>query len=706
MTKLDSSPATAYRPLSHRRTTTLDRFFWGVAYYPEHWPEDQWVRHAELMVEAGVNLARLAEFTWDRLEPARGEFDFIWLDRAIDVLQAHGIDVMLCTPTATPPRWLTQEDPGVLRVGADGQPMQHGSRQHASHCHEGFRADCRRISQAMGQRYRDHPAVVGWQTDNEMHCQFSEDHSDASQAGFREWCRLRYNGDINELNEEWGTSFWSQTYNSFEALVTPRDMRPAFLNPAHYLAFCRFLSDAAADFQYEQIEVLRESNPTWWLTHNGMFDHIDYRGRFTRDLDFLSYDTYPMFYNDPKQRPSRHAFNLDRARGWSGNFFVPEHQVGAGGQTSYMLDSPAPREMQHFMMRTLARGADGVMGFRWRSCPFGAEQYWQGIIDHHGVPGARYEEFAAVGKLFRKLGPELLGTWVHAEAAVAGADVDVVDGFSGCSLGLHAPDYMAALSHEAIYAAGVTTGIVHPTDDLSDIKLFVIPHWPMFDGAWVEPLREWVKAGGTLVIGAITATRDMSNNVVLEPAPGVLAELAGVRVDAYARINDAEFRPALLAFEDGATDDVMPKTSDWREALAIDANDKSMQVVARWSGSVPAGWYDGRPAITRKILGRGSVVYVGTYLTTEVLREVMPRCVGWAELKPTLDTELDCVEAVIRTDGRRSFLFVLNTSDRETAALDWPSGWSSYETPAGQDENSGLTLAPLEVAVLLREDLG
>ncbi|MEM6853169.1 MAG: beta-galactosidase [Planctomycetota bacterium] len=695
------------RSLSHVRPTNLETFHWGVAYYPEHWPESAWADHARLMADAGVTLVRLAEFAWDRMEPASGRFEFDWLDSAIASLTKHGIRVMLCTPTAAPPRWMTAADPTMLRVDKDGRVMRHGSRQHVSHCHEGFREHCRRITSALAEHYADRPEVVGWQTDNEFHCHFSEDHSEPARAAFAAWCADRFGGNIEALNAAWGTSFWSQTYTSFEELVTPQDDLPAVANPAHVLDYFRFLSDAVTGFQSDQIRILRRVNPNWWVTHNGLFDHIDYRGRFTEELDFLAYDTYPYFHPDPAKRPAAHAYGLDRARGWSGNFFVPEHQVGAGGQTPAMLDSPRRGEMRHLVYRSIARGADGVLGFRWRSCPSGAEQYWQGVLDHHGQPGARYEEFRLIGAEVARLGPELLGTWVRTDAAVAGADLVVADGFRACSLGLPSPEKVGGDVHRWLYSQGFATGVVHPADDLSAVKLFVIPHWPLFDDEWVPAVDAWVRAGGTLVIGALTGTRDMQNRIVQVRAPGVLSELAGVTVQHFERVNHPEHRPGQLTLvshgseETETASDSIP-TEHWRESLRPVTPDSTIEVVARWTETEPTSWHQDQTAITRQRLGLGSVVYVGTYLTQPVVSAVMDRCVNWANLTPVLPDLPDSVEVVVRTDGRREFAFLLNTDGSRTATVALSTRWSAVvgdDLICGQGRNQHVELPPLGVAV-------
>ncbi|RDZ59696.1 beta-galactosidase, partial [Haloferax sp. Atlit-12N] len=194
----------------------------GVCYFPEHWPREQWESDARQMAEAGIEYVRLAEFSWGVIEPTLGGLDFSWLDEAVDILADHGLNVVLCTPTATPPKWLVDEHPEILQADPDGTPRHFGSRRHYCFNSPRYREETRRIVSEMAAHYADHPAVVGWQTDNEFGCHgtvrcYCEDCS----AAFSEWLAAKYD-DVGDLNEQWGTTFWSQQYASFEAVDPPR----------------------------------------------------------------------------------------------------------------------------------------------------------------------------------------------------------------------------------------------------------------------------------------------------------------------------------------------------------------------------------------------------------------------------------------------------------------------------------------------------
>lgn len=671
-------------PLSHRRPAALDRFWFGAPYYPEHWNAAEREADPPLMAAAGINVVRIAEFAWDLMEPSEGRYEFGFFDEAIARLGRHGVSTFLCTPTAAPPRWLTVEYPETLRVNADGVPLQHGSRQQCCHQSERFRDYSRRITRAMAKHFAGNPHVAGWQTDNEFLCHFSECHCENCQQAFREFLRERHRS-IEQLNRAWGTAFWAQTYRSFDEVLTPRPHKPTWTNPAQTLDYYRFISWGVTRFQRDQVEILRRANPKWTIFHNGLFGHTDYRGAFTRDLDVLGYDNYPFFDQDPNNRPRSQAFGLDRARGWSGNFIVPEQQSGPGGQGNYFHDQPEPGEVRRMAWTSIARGADSLLFFRWRTCRFGAEIYWCGILDHDNVPRRRYEEVKRLGGELKRIGGELLGTSVHVDLAVAQCDHEVFDAHSVLSMGLANPGNVAERIHGAAYDAGYAVGCIHPADDLRGVKCYIVPHWALFHPDWVEPLRAYVAAGGVLVIGARTATHDWNNNHIAESSPGVLRGLCGVTVTEYGRQNRPDRRTLELEL-----DGQRVATEGWYEVLEPSAG---TEVLARWSSRHLAG----QPAITCRAEGAGKVIYVGAYLGDALVARLLPLWARVSGLQPLWPDVPAGVSVVRREKPGAQFWFFINGTDREQRIARVPAG---TELLTGAFAGADWILSPHEVAII------
>ncbi|MBU2486171.1 MAG: beta-galactosidase, partial [Alphaproteobacteria bacterium] len=225
----------------------------GVCYYPEHWPETQWAEDAARMAELGLTNVRIGEFSWSRLEPKRGACDFNWLRRAIDTLHGAGLKVVLGTPTATPPKWLVDEMPDMLPVGADGSVRRFGSRRHYDFSHDGYLEECKRITLMLAREFGEHPGIAAWQTDNEYDCHNTTlSYSTAARAGFQQWLQRKYQSP-EALNRAWGNVFWSMEISEFSEVELP-NLTVTEANPAHVMDFRRYASDMVVRFNKAQAD--------------------------------------------------------------------------------------------------------------------------------------------------------------------------------------------------------------------------------------------------------------------------------------------------------------------------------------------------------------------------------------------------------------------------------------------------------------------
>lgn len=380
----------------------------GTCYYPEHWAREIWEDDARRMVEAGLTWVRIGEFAWSRLEPAPGQYDFDWLDDAIDVLGKAGLKVVLGTPTATPPRWMVDRHPDMLAVDADGKPRKFGSRRHYCFSHEGYKIECGRIVTHLAERYGHNPYVAAWQTDNEYGCHDTTiSYSDAARKAFRGWLRTRYlgngnDGDINALNQAWGNVFWSMEYDTFDQIDLP-NLTVTEPNPSHVLAFRQFSSDQVVAFNRLQVDILRAHSDAP-ITHNYMgrtteFDHF----AVGADLDIASWDSYPLGFLEDRvgadaahQRafarqgdPDFQAFHHDLYRAVGrGRWWVIEQQPGPVNWAQYN-PAPMPGMVRLWTWEAFAHGAEAVCYFRWRQAPFAQEQMHAGLLrpDSIDAPG-------------------------------------------------------------------------------------------------------------------------------------------------------------------------------------------------------------------------------------------------------------------------------------------------------------------------------
>ena len=710
-TEIPSAPISVWRPID---TTT---FLVGAPHYPEHVDESYWERDAERMAAAGFDTVRMGEFAWHIFEPREGLFDFDLFDRNVAILGRHGIKTIMCTPTATPPRWLTVHYPEVLRVDGNGRPMSHGSRQHADTTSPVFRAHSQRITRAMAEHYRDDPHVIGWQTDNELNTSESRSYSASARREFQKFLEQKY-ATIENLNHAWGGDFWASAYDSFDQIVLPHDHAPVFPGPGHTQDFHRFLAFATARFQHDQVEILRATRPDWFVFHNlGRLDDIDFRGQFSKDLDFVGFDIYPMLYDEQRRLggvAEVQALHLDLCRGFTGNFIVPEQQAGFGSQPGFTTLTPEPGEMRRMAYSSVARGADGVLFFRWRPAHFGAEIYWMGIIDHDDIPRRRFEEARQFATEIKAIQHEILGSSVRMDVGIAGADFDNQEAHRTYPMSLPSPHDDAVLLHRYCYRAGIACGFIHPEDDLSRLKVLYVPHWVMWNDAWTARLEAFAAGGGTVVLSARTGTRDTNNHVIRDPAPGgSLAALAGVTVEEFGILAPVD-RDGLLEVSARHVGNriVQPAESSRRRfALTIGNHEivaghmyellspgDDTQTIATWSNRFATG----RPAATSRAVGKGRAIYVGTYLTEALVPAIFDDAFRRAGVEPLVTGLPQGVEVTMREAANRRLLFVLNTRGEAVDIAGVPSGRSLLTE--GRIDGGRLSLGPYGCEIVSLDD--
>ena len=360
-----------------REGMTMNRLWYGGDYNPEQWPREVWDDDVRLMQRAGVTIATVGVFSWARLEPRDGEFDFEWLDDVLDRLHAGGIRVDLATATASPPPWLALAHPEMLPVTEDGVRLSVGSRQHYSPSSAVYRRYADRLVRALAERYRRHPALEAWHVNNELACHVQRDFSDESAVAFRAWLTAKY-GTVETLNEAWGTQFWSQAYGSFEEVVPPR-AAPTFRNPTQLLDFDRFSSDAWLAVYEAEAAILREVSPGVPITTNfmGFFKGLDY-WKHAAALDFVSDDHYP----DPAdpEAPMIAAATRDLIRSLAGGPWILMEQ--APNAVNWRPRNAAKPDGMHRLLslQAVARGADGIMQFQWRQSKAGAEKFHSAMV--------------------------------------------------------------------------------------------------------------------------------------------------------------------------------------------------------------------------------------------------------------------------------------------------------------------------------------
>ncbi|MFN4020224.1 MAG: beta-galactosidase [Erythrobacter sp.] len=545
----------------------------GCCYYPEHWPEEMWAKDARRMVDMGLELVRIGEFAWSRIEPQPGQYDWDWLDRAIHQLASAGLQIILGTPTATPPKWLVDAMPEMVAIDAAGRPRAFGSRRHYCFSHEGYRAACRRIVTALADRYGQHPSIVMWQTDNEYGCHDTVlSFSSAAAQAFRQWLARRY-VRIEMLNEAWGNVFWSMEYRSF-AEVDPPHLTVTEANPAHWLDYRRFASDQVASFNREQVDIIRALSPGKDITHNfmGFFTEFDHHA-LSRDIDVATWDSYPLgfleqfwFPSDEKAaylrqgHPDIAAFHHDLYRGCAaGRWGVMEQQPGPVNWARFN-PAPLPGMVALWTLEACAHGAEFTSYFRWRQAPFAQEQMHAGLLRPDSSEAEAAPEVRAAAALLAEIGPQ----------TAARAPVALVFSYEAAwTIGIqpqgHSFRYLELVfeAYSALRRCGLDVDILAPSADLAGYKMVIVPTLPIVPAGFAEKLAA-LKC--PVLLGPRSGSKTAHFSIPEGLAPGDLREAIPLAITRAESLRDGIAEPAdgfaVTRWREDVASELVPELSD------------------------------------------------------------------------------------------------------------------------------------------------
>ena len=628
----------------------------GAYYYPEHWDESQWERDLKQMHELGFEFTHFAEFAWAQLEPQEGVYDFSWLDRAVALAAKYDLKVVMCTSTATPPVWLSRKYPEILLKSEDGTVQDHGARQHASFASSVYRKLAYRMIEELARHYGNDSRIIGWQLDNEPAVQF--DYNQAAEEAFREFLKEKYHHNIQELNAAWGTAFWSEVYSRFEEITLPKTAQK-FMNHHQILDYRRFAAKQTNDFLNEQCRLIKKYAKNQWVTTNYIPDYDKGHIGGSKDLDFVSYTRY-MVYGDNEGigrrgyrvgNPLRIAMANDFFRPVNGTYGVMELQPGQVNWGS-INPQPLPGAVRLWLWSVFAGGSDFICTYRYRQPLYGTEQYHYGIVGTDGVtvtPGGReYEQFMKEIRSLRKDyrpkedKPE---TYLKRKTAILWNpenywSIDRQKQNATWNTFAHVDKYYRTLKS---YAAPVD--FISEEKDFSQYPVMIVPAYQLADKELVARWKKYVEEGGNLVLTCRTAQKDRFGRLPEAPFGSMIDELTG---------NHIEFYDLLLSQDPGQVkmDGKVYTWNTWGEILQPGT---SNEVWATYTNE----FYEGKPAVTFRKLGKGSVTYIGVDSSDGVLeRQVLDK------LYSRLQIEVMNLPYGVTMEYRNGLGIVLNYSDQ------------------------------------------
>lgn len=694
--------------------TPTDVLF-GVAYYPEYHRTDRLIEDLDLMVTANITVIRVGESVWSTWEPRNGQFDLEWLTPVLDAAYERGIRVILGTPTYAVPPWLQLAYPEIAGERRTGERIAWGARQEVDYSHPAFRFHAERVIRSILERHAQHPAIIGYQVDNEPGLELLHNHG--VFTGFVRSLREQYR-DVDTLNREWGLTYWSHRIDDWNELWRP----DGNTFPQYDLAWRRYQAQVTTDFIAWQAGIVREYSSTeQFVTTCLQYPRrgVDDRTVFEA-LDIASGNPY---YGMQDRLDA--TLDLPQQTYWTtsgvANLFRQADRLYSSKQQRYLVTEtnaqaidasesnfpPYPGQLRQAAFAFVSRGAAMIEYWHWHTLPYGAETYWGGVLPHSLVPGRVYDEVSAIGGDLRALGSDLEGYVPDADVLVLWSNpsrfaMQFMPPFASDG----APDqesyeHIVDAFVRGVADAGGQMRFMHVEQARELGAAALASRFPVLVAAGVyitedqdiETLRQYASLGGHLVLGPRTAYADEEARARVEQAPAGLVDAAGVRYEEYSNlefdlaVRGAAYRP--LTEEARATrwvDGLLPTTA---------------QVVAEYEHQR----FSSFAAVTRNDHGDGAITVVGTVPNPALARAVVTEILD--EVRPTRSSLLvDSGVAVLVASGSTrtaAFSFVFNWSGSpRRVELARPA--TDALCGIGLDAGSTLELGAWDVRVL-RTDL-
>jgi beta-galactosidase len=665
----------------------MDTVLYGVSYYHEYMPYERLDKDVQMMKEAGLNVVRMGESSWGLWEPQEGRFEFAWMDRIIDRMHQAGIKVVLGTPTYSVPVWLWRKHPEVLVTRLGGDKATYGLRQNMDITNPIYLFYAERVIRQILNHYKTHPAVIGYQIDNE-----TTSYGTAGpnvHVGFVDYLKKKF-GAADTLNRIWGLNYWGQRINDWDE-VPPRD---GIRNPGHKLEWERYQHKLTTDFLGWQARLVNEyKRPDQFICHNfvgGVRTDLNERD-VAEHLDIVGVNPYHPWSVGPDAVDGQEwAMSGDLGRSLKQqNYLITETNAQTLGWDSKIQFPPYDGQLRLNVYSHLSSGANMVAYWHWHSIHYGQETYWKGVLSHDLEPNRAYTEVSRTAHELKEIGPRLVNLKKKNQVALL-YSIDSFHALQSMPFDDRV-NYMTVLHqmYGALYRQNVGVDFVFPqSTNFSDYQVIVVPPLYIAGDELLQRLTDFVNAGGHLVLAFKSGFCNEHSTVRWTKAPGPLREAAGFYYQEFASLK----QPLKLKgdpYQVGGDNTV----SVWAEFIIPE----TAQALAAYDHP----FYGRYPALTRNKYGAGTVTYEGTFLSDKLQEKVLLDVLKQAGLVGP-DQQLAApvrVKHGVNSAGKNIHYYLNYSSQPQTFTYPSTNGVDLL-TRKPMEKSQAVTLAPWDLVIV------
>ncbi|MFG6380653.1 MAG: beta-galactosidase [Muribaculum sp.] len=588
----------------------FDKPLYGAAYYHEYMPYDRLDKDIAMMKDAGMTVVRVGESSWGLFEPQEGKFAFEWMDTILDKFHAAGIKVILGTPTYSIPAWLAHKHPEVLSEKMNGEKAHYGIRQNMDFTNPTYLFYSERIIRKMLDRYAKHPAVIGYQVDNELEARGVNNRD--YFIGFRNYMKDKFGGDLDLLTKEWGMNYWGMNINTWEEFYE----RDGVTSPSYKNEWERYNRKRIADFLNWQCDIVNEyKRPDQFVTHCFMpaFHNVDQVESF-RQMQYPAINVYHGVQDG--QDGQLIAYAGDYMRTVAGNnYLITETNAQGTGWDSKGQYPPYDNQLRQNVYSHYASGANMVEYWHWATLHYGQETYWRGVLGHDLQPNRVYREFQRTASELDRIGKDIVNLKKDNKVAILYSHdshhaLTFMPYHNGGGYPVDA-NYPVDLAHKALYFQNIETDIV-PCDkmrDFSKYSMLVVPPLYVADDSLLTAIDKFVKDGGYVVMMHKSGYCNEHSAVRPVPAPGPLRDACGFYYQEYSTIGNMKLKDNAFGLGDRNS------INTWYEFLVPE----TAKPLAYGDHPFFGQW----PVITENSYGKGKLYYIGAYPSQELLDKIV-----------------------------------------------------------------------------------